>query len=294
MFAQRLTMLRLSKDLTHRQMADVLGITRQAYGNYESGKREPNFEAIHKLASFFNVPTDYLLEHPAVEQPPGKNFDLLSALENNEYQLTAGDIQLNQDQLLVILRVLDTHVPKKHTVPILGIIHSGIPLLSRPNIIGDLDIAAYLEGHCDFALYVQGDSMIGAGISDHDLVICIADRTPHHGDIVIALVNGDQTNPKYYIDENAHPLLRAANPDYADIEFKAGDEIQGRVVKVLKEPPPVNIYRDYRQLRQEQLVDWREVIEEAVAGGLQPGFVKQFVESQIKMAAQLAKQKAPR
>jgi len=123
---------------------------------------------------------------------------------------------------------------EKTTIPILDAIHAGIPLLAEQNIIGELDISADLEGHCDFAQYVHGDSMIGAGISEHDIIICIADQTPHNGDIVIALVNGDQTNPKYYINENAQPVLRAANPDYEDIELKAGDNIQGRVVKVLK------------------------------------------------------------
>lgn len=42
-------------------MAEMLGITRQAYGHYESGKREPDFVTLEKLATFFNVSTDYLL-----------------------------------------------------------------------------------------------------------------------------------------------------------------------------------------------------------------------------------------
>lgn len=61
MFAQRLEKLRLEKGLTHQEMADMLGITRQAYGNYESGKREPDFKTLDKLADFFNVSLDYLL-----------------------------------------------------------------------------------------------------------------------------------------------------------------------------------------------------------------------------------------
>lgn len=61
MFSKRLEQLRYEKELTQQQMADILGITRQAYGNYENGKREPDFITIKKLASFFGVSLDYLL-----------------------------------------------------------------------------------------------------------------------------------------------------------------------------------------------------------------------------------------
>ncbi|MFD2614466.1 helix-turn-helix domain-containing protein [Paenibacillus gansuensis] len=61
MFADRLSILRTNKKLTHQDMADRLGITRQAYGNYESGKREPDYETLQKLADLFNVSLDYLL-----------------------------------------------------------------------------------------------------------------------------------------------------------------------------------------------------------------------------------------
>ncbi|AFQ46294.1 helix-turn-helix domain-containing protein [Desulfosporosinus meridiei] len=61
MFPDRLCTLRTSKGLTHQDMADMLGITRQAYSNYEAGKREPDHSTLRKLAEFFIVSTDYLL-----------------------------------------------------------------------------------------------------------------------------------------------------------------------------------------------------------------------------------------
>ncbi|WP_028987646.1 helix-turn-helix domain-containing protein [Thermicanus aegyptius] len=61
MFQKRLKALRTKKKLTHQDMADFLGISRQAYGLYENGKREPDFHTLQKLADFFNVSTDYLL-----------------------------------------------------------------------------------------------------------------------------------------------------------------------------------------------------------------------------------------
>jgi len=65
MFSERLEILRLKKELTHQQMADMLGVTRQAYSNYENGKREPDFATLEKLANFFKVSTDYLLGRPS-------------------------------------------------------------------------------------------------------------------------------------------------------------------------------------------------------------------------------------
>jgi len=70
MFAKRLEKLRHEKDLTHQQMGDMLGITRQAYGNYELAKREPDIKTLKILADFFNVSLDYLLGKSLVRNSP--------------------------------------------------------------------------------------------------------------------------------------------------------------------------------------------------------------------------------
>lgn len=61
MFPERLTQLRKKKNLSKTFMGELLGITRQAYSKYEEDKSEPDIKTINKLASFFDVPTDYLL-----------------------------------------------------------------------------------------------------------------------------------------------------------------------------------------------------------------------------------------
>lgn len=87
MFEKRLAKLREQKKLTHQDMADKLGITRQAYGNYEAGKREPDYKTLIWLSDFFDVQTDYLLgktdekrptDHIAADTPLLKRYsDLL-------------------------------------------------------------------------------------------------------------------------------------------------------------------------------------------------------------------------
>lgn len=52
---------RKSMKKTQQEVADYLGISRQAYSNYESGKREPDFETLLKLGEYFDCSLDYLL-----------------------------------------------------------------------------------------------------------------------------------------------------------------------------------------------------------------------------------------
>ena len=52
--------LRLKRDLTQSQVADFLGISSQAYGYYEAGKRDMSLDTAKKLADFFNVPISFI------------------------------------------------------------------------------------------------------------------------------------------------------------------------------------------------------------------------------------------
>lgn len=56
----RIRELRLASHLTQEQLADRLGITKQAVSQYERGVRQPDYEVLEALADFFNVDLDYL------------------------------------------------------------------------------------------------------------------------------------------------------------------------------------------------------------------------------------------
>ena len=58
---QILKELRMKKGLKQSEMADILGITPQAYQRYEYGTSEPNADGFSMLADFYGVTTDYLL-----------------------------------------------------------------------------------------------------------------------------------------------------------------------------------------------------------------------------------------
>lgn len=59
----RLKNLRKEKKLSQQQVADFLCVSNQTYSNYETGAREPDNENLKKLADFFNVSTDFLLDY---------------------------------------------------------------------------------------------------------------------------------------------------------------------------------------------------------------------------------------
>ena len=62
-FCERLKELRNAKGITQDQLASRLDLTRAAVSSYENGVRTPSFSLLSRMASIFNVSTDYLLGH---------------------------------------------------------------------------------------------------------------------------------------------------------------------------------------------------------------------------------------
>lgn len=68
MFGTRLHTLRKERKLRQEDMAKQLGIARTTYAMYEQGKREPDYNTLIKLATFFEVSIDYLLGTTEIKQ----------------------------------------------------------------------------------------------------------------------------------------------------------------------------------------------------------------------------------
>lgn len=60
-FSDKIRELRKQKGVSQAVVAEYLGITKQAYSLYETGKREPDFDSLLKLANYFGTDTDSLL-----------------------------------------------------------------------------------------------------------------------------------------------------------------------------------------------------------------------------------------
>ncbi len=120
-------------------------------------------------------------------------------------------------------------------LPLLGHIPAGGPILTEEYIDSWYDVGPDVanNGENTFILRVSGESMINAGINDGDLVIVDSKKTPRTGDIVVALVDGQNT-VKTYINNKGKKCLQAENPQYEDIYPEGELIIQGVVISLLR------------------------------------------------------------
>ena len=121
-------------------------------------------------------------------------------------------------------------------VPLVGSISCGLPLLAEQSIEAYFRLPVELTGAGEyFFLKANGDSMIDAGISDGDLVLIRRATSANLGDIVVAVVDNENTLKLLYYDEKRQKIvLHAENARYSDIELDEC-QIQGVAVKVIKD-----------------------------------------------------------
>mgnify|MGYP001377920191 CR=1 FL=1 len=86
-----------------------------------------------------------------------------------------------------------------------------------------------------FYARVSGDSMLGAGIDDGDLLVIDKSLSPENGKIAVCFIDGDFT-VKRIVKEKGKLYLKAENKKYKSIEIKEGNEliIWGIVEYVIK------------------------------------------------------------
>ena len=125
--------------------------------------------------------------------------------------------------------------PSKLSLPLLGVIAAGRPIEA---IAGQerLDLAEYATGPNRYALQVKGDSMIGIGILDGDLVIIERCDTADDNAIVVALIDDQEATLKRLRRlKSGRIKLIAENPDIPPMIYAAGRvRIQGVLVCQLR------------------------------------------------------------
>ncbi len=127
------------------------------------------------------------------------------------------------------------HMSLTLSIPILGRISAGMPLLAEEHVEGSLRVDPRFLPHGVseqnlFGLKVFGDSLRDAGVLDGDLVVARASETAGEGDLAVALVE-NETTVKFIHFAGDHIELRPANPDYPAQSYPAEQVfIQGLVV----------------------------------------------------------------
>jgi len=78
-FGKKIAALRKEMGLSQYELADRLGFSRGKLANYEQGTREPDYETLKKIADFFEVTTDYLLnrtKNPSVIKDKEASYNI--------------------------------------------------------------------------------------------------------------------------------------------------------------------------------------------------------------------------
>ncbi len=190
--------LRKKSSQTQDDIAKFLKITRGAYANIEGGKREPDFATISALADYFGVTVDFLLGRSAVVPSD---------------------------------RPAPTR-PGSQWIPVLGQVVAGAPLEAVEEVLDYEEIDAKTAAQGDhFALKIKGDSMEPALIPG-DVVIVRKQPACENGDIVVAIVNGDEATVKKIKKGPEGLILISNNPAYEPM-FYTISEIENLPVKIL-------------------------------------------------------------
>ncbi|MBI5570477.1 MAG: transcriptional repressor LexA [Desulfomonile tiedjei] len=157
-------------------------------------------------------------------------FDLLSTLERKGW-LRRGDLGARS----LIVEGLTNTQSEISEVPVVGSIAAGRPIEAIENDRGTIAVSSdLLRGRETYALKVEGESMIDAGILDGDYVIVRQQETADDGDIVVALIGEEATLKRFYREEDG-VRLEPANKELTSIHVGIGDfRIQGKVVGVMR------------------------------------------------------------
>jgi len=144
-----------------------------------------------------------------------------STVHNHLNQLERrGLIKRDPSKSRTVQLVADMEIDEKRrnaiSVPIVGNVAAGSPILAEQNIEDHVLLSSELAKDGYFLLRVRGDSMINAGILNEDLVLVRPQHEAPNGSIVVALVEGDAT-VKRFERTVGHVKLIAENPAYEPI-----------------------------------------------------------------------------
>jgi repressor LexA len=204
------------RELTDRQR-DILGFIR------EFSDRHAVPPTVREIGGRFRI-------------TPRAAFDHLRALERKGALLRRPSVGRTSRAL----RLPDASTGGRHrSVPILGRVAAGQPLLAAENREGEVPILASALPHGGedvFALRVRGDSMIDAHICDGDLVLVRRQESAQLNEVVVALVDDEATVKRYQRDgervvlKPEHPTMRPIVVDPSRQQVR----ILGKVIGLLR------------------------------------------------------------
>lgn len=186
--ASRIREYREREDLTLAEMAQRTGVPAQTLNRYELGKRAPKIDVAVQIAERLGVNPLWL---------QGYDVPVLTGVPDG----------------------FDP-VPETYTVPRVGAIACGTPILAEQNIESYDAVPNRIR--CDFTLVCKGDSMVGAGIEDGDVVYIRQQPEVENNEIAAVMIDGEATL-KYFKRVGDMVLLSPANREYEPIIVSGED-----------------------------------------------------------------------
>ncbi len=156
-------------------------------------------------------------------------YDHVKALEKKQV------IAISHNKSRAITLVPDEDVADEtRKIPILGNVAAGLPLFAEENYDGavSLPMDVLRKGNL-FALRVEGESMIGAGIFDGDLAVFVQQPVAENGEIVVAMVDDAVTLKRFFKEKN-RIRLQAENSAYPSI-FTQDARILGKLITIIRQ-----------------------------------------------------------
>ena len=217
-----LKILRKRKGVAQKDVAEYLGVTTSAYGQYETGSRSMNHDVISKLSDYFDVSSDVILGRLTV----------------------SGDVAIKE-----IVVKPEIEYEDEIWLPVVASLHCGYGVAGEPFTIIDRQKVpkSYKTRYGDGLVlnYATGDSMFPT-IKSGDLMLCYPGDIWDDGTIVILDINGSDTVKRIYHAYDGGIDLIPDNPKYKSVHYSPEDvselhiQVLGHVITVLpKEFTPI-------------------------------------------------------
>lgn len=191
--------LRIENNMTLEQLGDKVGVGKSTVRKWENGMiANMRRDKIAKIADVFNVSPSYLI-----------------GWDNN-----VGPINGTK------------HKAPGVTINVLGRVAAGVPIEAIEDIIDTEEISAELASTGDFfGLQIHGDSM-EPRMYEGDVVIVRQQDDAESGEVIIAMVNGDEATCKRLKKYDGGIMLLSNNPRYEPIVF-TNEEIEEKPVRII-------------------------------------------------------------
>lgn len=202
-FSNRLQKAMQIRNIKASELSEKANIPKSAISQYLSGLYEAKQKSIFKLANVLDVSEGWLMGY---DVPMERNLDTYK---------------------------IDKLGNSVIAIPILGTVKAGYDYLAQENWIGTIDVETSLVGNGQdyFALKVHGNSMSPVLIED-DIVIIKKQNDFDNGDIVVAIINGNEATIKKGKKNDNSILLQPLNTDYEPLIFTK-DEMKSIPVEII-------------------------------------------------------------